>query len=68
MSIIGRKVKKYVLFTCGDCHESYEVDYADLLTLGGIGTIRCPWCNSPMLIYTANIEKTHDVRIDNLSE
>ena len=63
MDIVGNKIKKYITFTCGNCHESMEVDLKDLIAEGEIATVYCPWCENTLRIYTPGIEEHTNVRI-----
>ena len=44
MLLSGNKVKKYLIITCPNCLESYEVDWKDILILASPTKTMCPWC------------------------
>ena len=66
MTLSGNKIKKYLIITCPNCLESYEVDWKDILDSPvGVKTIMCPWCEHECDFAPAIMEPTYRiVRVD----
>lgn len=63
MLLSGNKVKKYLIITCPNCLESYEVDWKDILT--SPTAVMCPWCEHEYDLALATMEPTYRiVRVD----